>query len=91
MGYGTKEALQQQRKVVSLIYTNDKMIQLEALCHSTINEDVEPRRWAGLDIKHEGNVPTPHKEDGKTLEQKEVVEPLDESSNALLHHLVNTG
>ena len=67
------------------------MTELEALCHSTLNEDVELRRWAGLDIEHESNVPSPHKEDGKTLEQKEVEEPLDESFNALLHHLVNTG
>ena len=67
------------------------MTELEALCHSTVNEDVELRRWAGLDIKHEGNVPIPHKEDGKTLEEKEVVELLDESVNAFLHHLVNTG
>ena len=52
---------------------------------------MELRRCAGLDIEHEGNVPTPHKEDGKTLEEKEVVEPLDEPVNALLHHLVNTG
>ena len=67
------------------------MIELEALCHPTINEDVEFRRWTGLDIQHEGNVPTPHKEDGKTLEAKEVVKPLYESVDALLHHLVNTG
>ena len=67
------------------------MTELEALCHSIVNEDVELRRWVGLDIKHEGNVPTPHKEDGKTLEEKEVVEPLDESLDALLHHLVNIG
>ena len=91
MGYGTTEALQQQRKDVSLVCTNEKMIELEALCHSTVNEDVELRRWEGLDIKHEGNVPTPHKEHGKTLEEKEVVEPLDESVDALLHHLVNIG
>ena len=67
------------------------MTELEALCHSTINEDMELRRWAGLDIKHEGNVPTPHKEDGKILEEKEFVEPLYEFVDAFLHHLVSTG
>ena len=66
------------------------MIELKALCHSTVNEDVELRRWAGLDIKHEGNVPTPRKDDGKTLREEEVVEPLNASPDALLHHLVNT-
>ena len=68
MGYGTTEALQQQQKAISLVYTNEQMTELEALCHSTVKEDVELRRWAGLDTEHEGNVPTPHKEDGKTLE-----------------------
>ena len=69
MGYGTIEALQQQCKVVSIVCTNEQMTKLEAKCHSTVNEDVELRRWVGLDIKHEGNVCTPHKDDGKILEK----------------------
>ena len=31
LGYGTREALQQQRKVISLACTNEQMTQLEAL------------------------------------------------------------
>ena len=74
-----------------MVCTNEKMKELEALCHSTINKDMELKRWVGLDIKHEGNVYNPHKDDGKNFEEEEVVEPLDEFADALLHHLVNTG
>ncbi|MCO5572911.1 hypothetical protein L7F22_026672, partial [Adiantum nelumboides] len=44
LGYGTKEALLQQRKVISVACTNKQMTELEALCHSTMDEDDDLKR-----------------------------------------------
>ncbi|MCO5569944.1 hypothetical protein L7F22_023658 [Adiantum nelumboides] len=84
LGYGTKEALLQQRKVISVAYTNEQMTELEALCHSTIDEDDELKRWAGL-------VSTPQNDNGKDSENEEIDEPLDVEADAILELLQETG
>ena len=91
MGYGTTEALQQKRKVLSLACTNEQMTKLEALGHSIVDEDVELQRWVGLDVKDQVNTSSPHNDDGKTMEEEEFIEPLDETANALLSQLLGTG
>lgn len=67
------------------------MKQLEALCHSTVDEDIELRRWAGLDVKENVNASTSHNDNGKEREEEEIVEPLEESADALLESLQETG
>ncbi|MCO5587469.1 hypothetical protein L7F22_041418 [Adiantum nelumboides] len=84
LGYGTKEALLQQRKVISVACTNEQMTELEALCHSTIDEDDELKRWAGL-------VSTPQNDNGKDSENEEIDEPLDAEADAILELLQETG
>ncbi|MCO5610290.1 hypothetical protein L7F22_064526 [Adiantum nelumboides] len=83
LGYGTKEALLQQQKVISVACTNDQMTELEALCHSTIDEDDELKRWAGL-------VSTPQNDNGKDSENEEIDEPLDAEADAILELLQET-
>ncbi|MCO5610177.1 hypothetical protein L7F22_064413 [Adiantum nelumboides] len=83
LGYGTKEALLQQRKVISVACTNEQMTELEALCHSTIDEDDELKRWAGL-------VSTPQNDNGKDSENEEIDEPLDAEADAILELLQET-
>ena len=46
---GPKEALQQQRKVISIACSNDQILQLETICMATIEEDDALRKWARLD------------------------------------------
>ncbi|MCO5588735.1 hypothetical protein L7F22_042694 [Adiantum nelumboides] len=84
LGYGTKEALLQQRKVISVACTNEQTTELEALCHSTIDEDDELKRWAGL-------VSTPQNDNGKDSENEEIDEPLDAEADAILELLQETG
>ncbi|MCO5596940.1 hypothetical protein L7F22_051011 [Adiantum nelumboides] len=84
LGYGTKETLLQQRKVISVACTNEQMTELEALCHSTIDEDDELKRWAGL-------VSTPQNDNGKDSENEEIDEPLDAEADAILELLQETG
>ncbi|MCO5584734.1 hypothetical protein L7F22_038666 [Adiantum nelumboides] len=84
LGYGTKEALLQQQKVISVACTNEQMTELEALCHSTIDEDDELKRWAGL-------VSTPQNDNGKDSENEEIDEPLDAEADAILEFLQETG
>ncbi|MCO5563061.1 hypothetical protein L7F22_016697 [Adiantum nelumboides] len=84
LGYGTKEALLQQRKVISVACTNEQMTELEALCHSTIDEDDELKRWAGV-------VSTPQNDNGKDSENEEIDEPLDAEADAILELLQETG
>ncbi|MCO5581977.1 hypothetical protein L7F22_035866 [Adiantum nelumboides] len=84
LGYGTKEALLQQRKVISVACTNEQMTELEALCHSIIDEDDELKRWAGL-------VSTPQNDNGKDSENEEIDEPLDAEADAILELLQETG
>ncbi|MCO5614410.1 hypothetical protein L7F22_068691 [Adiantum nelumboides] len=84
LGYGTKEALLQQRTVISVACTNEQMTELEALCHSTIDEDDELKRWASL-------VSTPQNDNGKDSENEEIDEPLDAEADAILELLQETG
>ncbi|MCO5552122.1 hypothetical protein L7F22_005632 [Adiantum nelumboides] len=84
LGYGTKEALLQQRKVISVACTNEQMTELEALCHSTIDEDDELKRWAVL-------VSTPQNDNGKDSENEEIDEPLDAEADAILELLQEIG
>ncbi|MCO5603473.1 hypothetical protein L7F22_057623 [Adiantum nelumboides] len=83
LGYGTKEALLQQQKVISIACTNEQMTELEALCHSTTDEDDELKRWAGL-------VSTPQNDNGKDSENEEIDEPLDAEADAILELLQET-
>ncbi|MCO5581795.1 hypothetical protein L7F22_035684 [Adiantum nelumboides] len=84
LGYGTKEALLQQQKVISIACTNEQMTELEALCHSTIDEDDELKRWAGL-------VSTPQNDNGKDSKNEEIDEPLNAEADAILELLQETG
>ncbi|MCO5572317.1 hypothetical protein L7F22_026070 [Adiantum nelumboides] len=77
LGYKTKEALLQQQKVISIACTNEQMTELEALCHSTMDEDDELKRWASL-------VSTPQNDNGKDSENEEIDELLDVEANAIL-------
>ena len=47
--YGTKEELQQQRKLISIACSNDHIFQQETICMATIEEDDALRKWARLD------------------------------------------
>ena len=67
------------------------MTKLEALGHSIVDEDFELQRWAGLDVKDQVNASSPHNDDGKTMEEEEVIEPLDETANAFLDQLLGIG
>ncbi|MCO5587865.1 hypothetical protein L7F22_041817 [Adiantum nelumboides] len=60
------------------------MTELEALCHSTIDEDDELKRWAGL-------VSTPQNDNGKDSKNEEIDEPLDAEADAILELLQETG
>lgn len=91
LGYGTREALQQQRRVISLACTNEQMTQLEALCNATVDEDVELRKWAGLDAKDKVNVSSAQENNGEEIEEEEFIEPLDASADAILESLQETG
>lgn len=91
LGYGTREALQQQRKVLSVACTNDQLMDLEALCHSTVDEDVELRRWAGLETKEKIDASAPHDDNGTESKEEEIIEPLDASADAILESLLITG
>ncbi|MCO5591555.1 hypothetical protein L7F22_045542 [Adiantum nelumboides] len=78
LGYGTKEALLQQRKVISVACTNEQMTELEALCHSTIDKDDELERWVALQQNFTvNNVSCEVIVDTKDAP---VVEPIDEES-----------
>ncbi|MCO5598289.1 hypothetical protein L7F22_052381 [Adiantum nelumboides] len=81
---GTKDALLQQRKVISVSCTNEQMTELEALCHFTMNEDDKLKRWVGL-------VSTPQNDNDKDSENQEIDEPLDAKADALLELLQETG
>ncbi|MCO5610673.1 hypothetical protein L7F22_064914, partial [Adiantum nelumboides] len=83
LGYRTKEALLQQRKVISIACTIEQMIELEALFHSTIDEDDELKRWACL-------VSTPQNDNDKDLGNEEIDEPLDDEVDAILELLQET-
>ena len=63
------------------------MTELEALCHSTIDEDAKLRRWASLDAKEKVNVSTLEKDNGKELEEDKIIESLDASVDAILEML----
>ncbi|MCO5587894.1 hypothetical protein L7F22_041846, partial [Adiantum nelumboides] len=76
---GTKEALLQQQKVISVACTNEQMTELKALCHSTMDENDELKRWVGL-------VSTPQNDNGSS-KNEEVDEPLDVEADAILEHL----
>ncbi|MCO5594180.1 hypothetical protein L7F22_048204, partial [Adiantum nelumboides] len=60
------------------------MTEVEALCHSTMDEDDELKRWAGL-------VSTPQNDNGKDSENQEIDDPLDTEADALLELLQKTG
>ncbi|MCO5564178.1 hypothetical protein L7F22_017835 [Adiantum nelumboides] len=59
------------------------MTELEALCHSTIDEDDELKRWAGL-------VSTSQNDNGKDSENEEIDEPLDAEADAIPEFLQET-
>ncbi|MCO5553773.1 hypothetical protein L7F22_007299 [Adiantum nelumboides] len=84
IGYETKEALLQQGKVISVACTNEHMTELEALCHSTIDEDDDLKRWVGL-------VSTPQNDNGKDSENEEIDELLDALADAILELLQEIG
>lgn len=91
LGYGTKEALLLERKVISVACTSDQMTNLESICHSTVEEDINLRRWAGLESGENGVVSTPHNDGSKEMGEEEVEEPLDASANDVLKDLLNSG
>ena len=39
LGYGIRETLQQQQKVISIACSNDQILQLETICMAAIEED----------------------------------------------------
>ena len=91
LGYGTKEALLLQRKVISVACTSDQMTDLESLCHSTLEEDINLRRWAGLESRENDGVSIPHNDSNKEMGEEEVKEPLDASADDILNNLQNLG
>ena len=91
LGYGTKEALLLQRKVISVACTSDQMTDLESLCHSTLEEDINLRRWAGLESRENDGVSIPHNDSNKEMGEEEVEEPLDASADDILKNLQNSG
>ncbi|MCO5604239.1 hypothetical protein L7F22_058402 [Adiantum nelumboides] len=80
LGYETKEALLQQGKVISIACTNEQMTELEALCHSTMDEHDELESLAGL-------VSTPQNDNDKDSDNEEIDEPLDAEAYAILELL----
>ena len=63
LGYGTREALQQQRKVISIACSNDQILQLETICMATIEEDDDLQKWAKLDGNEKEDASTSNADD----------------------------
>lgn len=51
LGYATKEALQQQRKVITVSCTSEQTLQLQNTCIETVEADPILKRWAGIDMQ----------------------------------------
>ncbi|MCO5550217.1 hypothetical protein L7F22_003699 [Adiantum nelumboides] len=83
LGYGTKEVLLQQRKVILVACTNEQMIDLEALCHSTIDEVMSLKGGHVWSLLHKMIM-------AKTQRMNNIDEPLDAETDAILELLQET-
>ena len=88
LGYGTREALQQQRKVISIACSNDQILQLETICMATIEEDDALQKWAKLDGNEKEDASTSNADDEEKYGDDD---DLDANANDFLQDLKRKG
>ena len=89
LGYAAKESLLSQRKVISVVCTNEQLLHIEATCMATIETSHALKKWAGL--IHEDKEMVATEEDNEDTNEEDDGSELDAGVDNLLHGLSRPG